>query len=180
MEKARRTHLLLVVEIGVLLVMVAKDDRPRDLAPVHERRELHDDRLRVPRRFLPVQLIAAKDDEVGLGLVEGSLEPLEAVDVGADVLALLLVLRVQVAALARADREVKVGDLENLVLALGAEAEGRDSGKGCARPSQPKVEVRKLEKRTHSCSCACRQDSPRSSFPSRSRFRLGSRRPGRP
>lgn len=141
MEKASRTHLLLVVEIGVLLIMVAKDDCPRDVAPVHERGKLHDDRLRVPRRFLAVELVATEDDEVGLGLVEGSFEPVEAVDVCADVLALLLVLRVHVAALAGADREVKVGDLQNLVLALGAEAKGRDSGESCTVPGQPRPDA---------------------------------------
>lgn len=114
-----------MVEVRIFLVVVAKDNRPRKPSLVHERRPLHHDRLGVPRGLLPVQLVAAEDDQVRLDFVEGVLEPAETVDIRAGLLTGLFLIRVDVAALAGPDREVQVGNLEDLEIAFRAEAQRR-------------------------------------------------------
>lgn len=116
-KREERTHLILPCERRLLLVMIAEDDGPRNATLVQPRRPLENDRLRVPRRLLPVQLIAAENDQVRLDLLERRLKPFEAVDIRTELLALGFALPVEVAALTGADGEVQVGDLEDAEVA---------------------------------------------------------------
>lgn len=111
--------------------MVAEHDRPRNAALVQQRRPLQYDRLRIPRRLLPIQLVPTQDNQVGLDLLERGLKPLEAVDVRAELLALGFALPVEVAACTGSDGEVQVGDLEDGEVASVREAEDGCRGKFC-------------------------------------------------
>jgi hypothetical protein len=125
-----RAHLALAV---VLAVVVAEHGRPGDLALDHGRGKLAQHAQVVVARLLPVQLVAREHDHVGRLGVERLGEPRHRVRVpGARAL-------VRIEALALCDREVQVGDLEDLEGPVLAKHGRRGGGRDGVAPPEHEV-----------------------------------------